>query len=397
MPTKREIALKKLDDVPFQTSVEVIRGVNVRRKKNGLTVFRLHYSAIPDRDPETPKGAEWFRKENGGYASQAMWKKEQEMDATATGGEAVFNSVLGNPALYQIVVISDPHWFPDPRWDVVTGFDHGVTNATCLLKGYVPRESWDPVTGQKNPTELYLAGEFYRYRQDDWANNVDENVAVMKQMHDVDRARWRVADPSIFYDSQASDEGAPTNIYQTYKKNGMWPMTAYQGVRSDVSFVEWIMSDYWRGITRGRRPRLFIVCRNPSDRPQPGLHQYDCPNLLWEMRRAKRVQMTSRQLLTRNPSEALENKNNHALDCMKEITGALRSPTEIPGAEELEDQLNNAKLDPTTRQVRARFVLSKMAQEGKIDFRTGQPRKGKGALQIDLRRAPNAMGGFRKN
>src|SRR5580698_3902056 len=132
MPTLRQIALKKLDDVPQQTRVEVTRGVTVRRKKNGLTVMSLHYSAIPDRDPETERGAAWFKKENTGYASQAMWKKEQEMDATATGGEAVFNSVLGNPALYQLVVISDPHWFPDPRWDVVGGFDHGVTNATAL-------------------------------------------------------------------------------------------------------------------------------------------------------------------------------------------------------------------------------------------------------------------------
>jgi hypothetical protein len=388
--SKRQTALRKLDDVPFQTRVPVIRGVNIRRTKKGLTVVSLHYSAIPSRDPETVEGAEWFRKENSGYASQAMWKKEQEMDATATGGEAVFNSVLGDPRLYQMVVISDPLWFPDPRWDVVAGFDHGVTNATCLMKGYVPRESWDPVTGQKNPTELYLCGEYYNYRRDDWSNNVDENVEEMKKMHDLERARWILADPSIFYDQVAEDKGAPTNIYQTYKKNNMWKMSAYQGNRSDVAFVEWIMSDYWKGLTRGRKPRLYIVCRNPSDRPQPGLHQYDCPNLLWEMRRAKRVQMTSRQLLTRNPSEALENKNNHALDVAKQISGALRTATEIPPWEGVDAQLE--ALDPTTAQLRARFLMSDLARQGKLDPRTGLPRKGKGAPQIDLRRAPGLYG-----
>jgi len=209
-------------------------------------------------------------------------------------------------------------------------------------------------------------------------------------MHDLERARWILADPSIFYDQVAEDKGAPTNIYQTYKKNNMWKMSAYQGNRSDVAFVEWIMSDYWKGLTRGRKPRLYIVCRNPSDRPQPGLHQYDCPNLLWEMRRAKRVQMTSRQLLTRNPSEALENKNNHALDVAKQISGALRTATEIPPWEGVDAQLE--ALDPTTAQLRARFLMSDLARQGKLDPRTGLPRKGKGAPQIDLRRAPGLYG-----
>jgi hypothetical protein len=205
---------------------------------------------------------------------------------------------------------------------VIAGFDHGVTNATGLLKAYIPRESIDPRTGEQTPLEVYICGEFYRYRSDDWQNNVDENVAEMKKMPDLERARWIKADPSIFYDAVATDKGAPTNIYATYKKNGMWPMTSYDGIRSDVTFVEWIMSDWWKGISGGRKPRLHIVCRNPSDRPQPGLHPFDCPNLLWEMKRAKRVQMTSRQLLTKNASEALVNKNNHLLDpCL--IAGTL--------------------------------------------------------------------------
>jgi hypothetical protein len=383
--TELEIANKKLDDVPDQTRVEVIRGVTVRRKKNGLTVMSLHYSAIPDRDPETEKGAAWYAKENGGYSSQSMWKKEQEMDAYATGGEAVFGAVLGNPRLYELVVISDPFWYPDPRWDVVAGFDHGVTNATGLLKAYIPREEIDPRTGETKPLEIYICGEFYRYRTDDWSNNVDENVVEMKQMPDLERARWIKADPSIFYDAVASDKGAPTNIYQTYKKNGMWPMSGYEGIRSDVTFVEWIMSDWWKGIAGGRKPRLHIVCRNPSDRPQPGLHPFDCPNLLWEMKRAKRVQMTSRQLLTKNASEALVNKNNHLLDPLKQILGTVRNPTMISSEEIVAGQLHG--LDPFTAGLRGRFLMSVEAQTGRLNI-DGTLKKAKSPPRIDMRRAP---------
>ena len=381
-------AIRKMDDVPTQTRVEVIRGVTLRRKKNGLTVMSLHYSAIPDRDPETEKGAAWYEKENGGYASQAMWKKEQEMDAYATGGEAVFGSVLNNERLYETVVISDPFWYPDPRWDCVAAFDHGIANATALLKAYIPRESIDPKTGTTRPLEIYLCGEFYRYRSDDWTNNVDENVAEMKKMPDLERARWIKADPSIFYDAVATDKGAPTNIYATYKKNGMWPMTSYDGTRSDVSFVEWIMSDYWKGIANGRKPRLYIVCRNPSDRPQPGLHPFDCPNLIWEMKRAKRVQMTSRQLLTKNASEALVNKNNHMLDCAKMLTGTVRNPTEVPQDEIIAGQL--VGLDAFTGGMRHRFLMSQEATSGKLGL-DGKPKSKNKALLVDMRKAPGVM------
>ena len=51
--------------------------------------------------------------------------------------------------------------------------------------------------------------------------------------------------------------------------------------RSDVSFAARVMM-HWRDLEH-REPSLKIVCRNYSERPQPGLHQWDCPNLLWEM------------------------------------------------------------------------------------------------------------------
>ena len=386
--TALELAIDKLRDVPPQTRIEVVRGVNIRAKKNGLVVMSLHYSAIPSRDPQTVEGAEWYKRENGAYSSQAMWKKEQEIDPYATGGEAVFGGVLANPKLYEMVIISDPLWHPDPRWDVVGSFDHGVTNATALLKGYVPRTTINPVTGQSNPPELYLAGEFYRYRSDEWSNNIDENVVEMRKMPDLERARWIKADPSIFSDQVVEAVGDPTAVYKTYKTNGMWPMSGYGGVRSDVSFVEWIMSDYWKGLARGMKPRLYIVCRNPSDRPQPGLHEYDCPNLLWEMKRAKRVQMTATQLLTKNASEALQNKNNHLLDCAKYLTGTLRSPTQIPFSETIEGELG--KLDLQTAPFRARYLFSEAARTGKLTW-DGKLKTKKSAPRIDLKRHPGTL------
>jgi hypothetical protein len=45
-----------------------------------------------------------------------------------------------------------------------------------------------------------------------------------------------------------------------------------------------------------------------------GLHNWDCPNLLWELMRTRRVKLTAQHLLTKNVAEAIVDKDNHARD-----------------------------------------------------------------------------------
>ena len=119
-------------------------------------MLSIHYSSIPERDPETDKGKQWYEKERARYSSTAMWRKEQEIDAYATGGEAVFGRVLSE--YYSTVVISDPNFSPDPRWDVVASFDHGATNATALLKAYIRGSASIP---RRQASDVYRCGEYY--------------------------------------------------------------------------------------------------------------------------------------------------------------------------------------------------------------------------------------------
>jgi hypothetical protein len=52
----------------------------------------VHYSADPERDPDiTP---EWRETERRKYSSQGAWDREQEIHATAGGGELVFADTL---------------------------------------------------------------------------------------------------------------------------------------------------------------------------------------------------------------------------------------------------------------------------------------------------------------
>lgn len=390
MTTPLELALAKLEDVPAQSPIEIVKGCNIRRTLHGQSVMRIHYSAIPERDPDTVAGAAWKKRERATYSSQAAWNKEQEIDYLAQGGESVFGAILGNPDYYQQIVISDPMWQPDPQWDVVFGFDHGKTNATALVKAYITREIVNKRTGEIiSPFDIIFAGEFYSMRRgpspeepQGWANNIDMNVREMIQMPDIERKRWIVADPSIFPDTVAHGKGDYTSISSEYKDAGWYGMRSYEGIRSDVVYAEWLLSDYWGGIARGKRPRVYIVCRNPSERPQPGLHPYDCPNLLWELKRAKRVEMTARQLLTKNPVDALVDKNNHARDAMKYLLGTVGGAAKMPFHEQLEERLKNLT-DPTTRSIFAQHYFSEAVKQGKFDW-TGKAKKS--APVISMRR-----------
>ena len=118
------------------------------------------------------------------------------------------------------------------------------------------------------------------------------------------------------------------------------------------------------------------------------MHPYDCPNLLWEMKRAKRVEMTSRQLLTKNASEALQNKNNHLIDPAKYLLNTVRNPTLIDSSEYIESQMQG--LDPLTAGLRGRFLMSKEAMMGKLGP-DGQPRSRRPLRSIDLRKGRGVL------
>ena len=68
MTRAQEIA-DRLKTLPAQTSLEVMRGLTLRKTANGVNVARLDYSAHPDRDPRLRP--EWKRAERKAYPSQA--------------------------------------------------------------------------------------------------------------------------------------------------------------------------------------------------------------------------------------------------------------------------------------------------------------------------------------
>jgi hypothetical protein len=312
--TRAREALEKTKSLPAQATADVRRGVTIRRTCHGIPVTRFHYSAIPERDPNLNPA--WKRKERKTYTSQASWDREQEIIDNAGGGELVFADTLAT--YWDKIVISNPEWRPDPRWRIEAGFDHGKTNPTALLRCYIDHEG-----------TMYFCGEYYVPGREVW-----EHAPALKEMADIRKISAAYADPTIFdatmqQSNQPSQPGKAAerakSINELYVEQGIQLFSPFHGDRSDISFAE-RLAVHWSNLDR-RQPSVKIVCRNYAEKPVPGLHNWDCPNLLWELMRRRRVKLTAQQMLTRNASEALVAKDEHANDCMKYVLMSHPEPT----------------------------------------------------------------------
>ena len=314
MTRAREIA-DQLKTLPAQTSLEVMHGLTLRKTANGVNVPRLHYSAHPDRDSELHP--EWKTAERKDYPSQAAWDREQEIVDEAGGGERVFADILLSH--WDKIVIQDEYWEPDPEWVVTGGFDHGKTNPTALERAYIDFEG-----------NIIFAGEYYMPGKE-----ISQHAPAIKRMRDFDRMEIVQADPSMFHGTnqqeqrQGHAQERARSFADLYVQAGVTNLFPFGGDdKSDVSFAARLML-HWSDLEH-RMPSVRIVCRKGlyQDKPQPGLYQWDCPNLLWELMVARRVKLTAQQLLSRNTSEAIVDKDNHARDAMKYLVMSQPEPSQ---------------------------------------------------------------------
>jgi len=315
MPKSKKVqdALKATRELPPQTSVELMHGLKVRRTSGGVPVVRLHYSAHPERDPETH--LEWKQTERRLYTSQASWDREQEIRDEAGGGELVYADTLVTH--WNKIVITNPEWRPHPGWHLEAGFDHGRTNPTVLLRAAVDGDG-----------VIYFCGEYYMPGLE-----IADHVTNLRKMENIDRIEVCFADRSMF-DAENNQQSAPRpgeaqqrakSYNELYVERGFELLSPFAGDRSDVSFAGRLMM-HWSNLDK-REPSVKIFCPNYSERPQPGLYNWGCPNLLWELMRIRRVKLTAQQLLSRNVSEAIVDKDNHAVDAAKYLLMSHPEPT----------------------------------------------------------------------
>jgi hypothetical protein len=73
-----------------------------------------------------------------------------------------------------------------------------------------------------------------------------------------------------------------------------------------------------------------IYERQGVELERSSLFRDGCPNLIWELNRARREQLSAQQLLTTNVSERIVDKDNHLRDCLKYLVLSLPAPADTP-------------------------------------------------------------------
>lgn len=313
---------------------EVMRGIQAWRNPKGLLVCRVHYSAIPERDPATGAGSEWYAREKRNYSSEARWDQEQEIVDTAGGGDLVLAESMRENR--DLIIIDSPDYSPNPLWVGLGGFDYGKKNPTALEILCID-EDGDYVALQ----EHYRSGL-----------SPSEHAAIMLRMRYYEWIERIYADVSIFGDAQAQADGSYRLVSEMFADAGVTKMVAGPKTKGgDLQVSERIL-EMWRN----RPPRLKIcVPKGMYEEPKKreGTYAFGCPNLWWELSQLRRREMTAIQLMTANPTETLVQKHNHAFDAVKYVM--LANPVAPKPSEELQWALllkdrrdRKASMDPNT-------------------------------------------------
>lgn len=116
-----------LEAPDFWSDDQIARGC-WRWERNGFLHYRIHYSADPDKDPDTVIGRAWYETERAKY-STSKWSREMEIDSRVAAGVSVYSD-------FDAVHVS-PQSF-DPKLGVSVGWDFGRQVPAVLVAQIEP-------------------------------------------------------------------------------------------------------------------------------------------------------------------------------------------------------------------------------------------------------------------
>lgn len=279
---------------------ELIRGLkHWKNEGNGFEVVMLHYTADINKDPER-NGASWLENEKKGMP-KSKWNKEYEIDFSTKSGQLVFSPDFCDYNEDVHCIASRP--LPDPV-EYILSLDFGQRNPTCVLIGavmmdgtiYIIDEYYRPNIPSRTANELlqkfeYLIGDTRGLTMEDVRRKVSHAFQLML-IDPTTRAKNRIRR------TPQGDEEEYSVLEEFY----------------DHGFdFELANNDVEGGITRIRE--FFTI----YERGKSGLYIFrdKCPNLVKELSRYRYKEHTETTEKTKNKSEEVVKKDDHAVDALR--------------------------------------------------------------------------------
>ncbi|MCD4785349.1 MAG: hypothetical protein K8T10_16140 [Candidatus Eremiobacteraeota bacterium] len=280
----------------FPSPVEEIKGLSKWRNGNGFYITRVHYTADPNKDPDTPEGREWYTLARRGMP-ETSWRKEYEIDWFARSGQLVY------PQFKREVHVIKPFKIPDD-WTRYMAIDPGLRNPTACLWGAIDKDDTIIIYD-----EYYVTGQIIR-----------DHCGAIRQREGDDKIFLRLIDPSasgrnMINNRSNKEEFAKFKIYCIPAKNSLEP-----GINRVSQYLKLEKGD-------GKR-------ETDPDTVKPGIYFFsNLTNTIKEITNYRWEEIDRESANKRNPPERPVKRNDHLMDCLRYIIMAdphYVKETEIP-------------------------------------------------------------------
>jgi len=263
---------------------ESVKGLEVKKTPQGLTVARLHYSADPAKDPDTIAGAFWRENALLGYIgglSSLGWRREMEIDWGAGIGELLFPGFIAREG----DLLCDPFPLPDTA-AFYAGLDWGNRNVVAFHVYAVLPEN-----------EIVVCWEYYRPGKD--VNVYTVTKEISETCPYFSKLIWTAADPSMWKEDQQRES--------TVDKTSIAAMLS-QEVKPEHRFITLMPAHGRSDVAAIERTKVLLF-----QGPTKVKILKTCPNWIIEFRNLRYPQANSLS----NGTEKILDKDNHAWDDWK--------------------------------------------------------------------------------
>lgn len=267
-----------------------MKGVEHYTTGSGFHAIKIHYSADPEKDPDTEIGRVWLEQAAQGYVGgilSSAWRREMEIDWDATGGELVFPQL----ATFKNRIVVPPFEVPE-SWSLYAAFDYGHRNPSSFNVYAIDFDGdiysiW----------EYYKSGEGYR--------NIARAIRACPYYNRL--SMNPVADPSIWAKNQQNDDGSVKSVAQLFTELPSDEQVIFiPGKKGgDITVAEKINSLLWNTdeLMAGGKPRLKIFAT--------------CPMQIWELEKLRYKDWSATVREQKNLQEEIVDKDNHSYDSLK--------------------------------------------------------------------------------
>jgi hypothetical protein len=282
-------------------------GVQTWVNPHGIRIFRLHYSADPDKTPE------WAAKQKAGMTNDADYEQEYEINFSAKLGTLVYN-------LHEEASLEQS--FPIPTaWTRYFGLDpHPVVPHAALWLAVDP---WGDVWAYRElwPSRIYgLRGNA---PEDDNRYSIKQYVETVQWLESSDNPENEGCDEDIHtrvidYAARAMgqgffDEKPEYNFQKRFEELGNWSFKdcIKDNLAGPEKVNEWL------------KPR-DVEQEDGTFQPKSKLHIFQdrCPELIHELKTNRFQQLTPVMAERSDPTGKAMAKRNHLTDCLKYLAMA---------------------------------------------------------------------------